>query len=63
MSEWVAREGSGAISRLSRETGLAYTTVFEAAHGRRAVRYETAKRISEATDGVVTIEEICEPAD
>lgn len=60
LKKWLEREGSGALSRVSRDTGLAYTTVFDVAHGRRSARYATAKLISAATGGEVSIAEICE---
>ena len=61
LCQWVEREGVGSLSRLARETGLAYTTVFEASHGTRTVRYETAKLISRATGGEVSVEDLLEP--
>ena len=61
LNEWVKREGAGAISRLTRESGLAYTTVFDAVHELRAIRYSTAKRLSSCTSGDVSAEEICDP--
>lgn len=60
LKEWVRRQGTGAISRLQRETGLAYSTIFRAAHDRKPVRFATAKLLSEATNGAVSVEELCE---
>ena len=57
LAEYVAREGRGTLSRLQRATGLAYTTVFRAL--KRPPTYETALKLSAATDGVVSVEELC----
>lgn len=62
LSEWCAIKGRGEMSRLARETRLAYSTVFEAAkNGKPIVEYATAKKISDATGGEVSIAELCEP--
>jgi len=61
LHDWIEREGPGALSRLMRATGLAYSTVTYIARGRKCPRYETAKRISEATGGEVSIPELCDP--
>ncbi len=58
--EWVARQGRGAIAKLSKDTGLSYPTVLELSKGRGRAKYETAKKISEATAGEVSIESLCE---
>ncbi len=60
-AEWVAAQGRGAMRRVSRDTGLDYTTVWKAARvpGRR-LRYPTARLISKATGGVVSVEVLCE---
>ena len=47
------------IQRLSDDLGLAYRTVWNAAHGIRRVRYETGQAISKYTDGKVTVEQLC----
>jgi hypothetical protein len=52
LSEWCAREGRGAIHRLSLDTRLAYTTVHRAAKGHPTSR-ETADAIHKATGGQV----------
>jgi hypothetical protein len=59
LADYVKREGNGAITRLQRKTRLAYTTVFRALH--HAVGYRSAKKLSEATGGEVSILELCEP--
>jgi DNA-binding transcriptional regulator YdaS (Cro superfamily) len=60
LREYVEREGVGTISRLSRVTGISYTTLLAAINGRAATRYDTAKKISEATGGAVSISDICD---
>jgi len=61
LDEWIAQRPAGELSRLQRATRLAYTTVFAIAHGQQTPRYATAKRISDATGGEVTIADLCEP--
>lgn len=61
LDEWVAQSAAGELSRLARKTKLAYTTVFAIAHGQQTPRYNTAKRLSDATGGEVSIAELCEP--
>lgn len=58
LEDWVNREGRGAISRLVRATGFAYTTVFRAYRGRTNLNGHTAAAISEATGGEVTVNEL-----
>ena len=62
LSEWIDSKGRGEVSRLTRVTGLAYTTIMYARDGRKRVGYETAKAISDATGGKVSIADICESA-
>lgn len=62
LKDWIIREGRGAASRLVRETGLAASTIDYAVRGEPISKYDTAKRISVATGGDVSIEELCEPA-
>ncbi len=61
LREWLATQPKGTQARLVRETGLGETTVHLASCGRRVGRYETARKISEATGGAVSIAELCEP--
>lgn len=62
LSEWISKQVPlrGAIQRLATESGLNYTTVFNAAHGELLKTYAAAKSISDATKGEVSIEELCE---
>ena len=59
--DWVQQRGFGELTRLRRATGLGYTAIHEIYRGIRKCRYDTAKAISEATGGVVSIAELCEP--
>jgi hypothetical protein len=59
--EWVDTQPKGTMTRIQRETGLGYTTIMRARRGEPIAHYETAKRISDATGGEVTVEELCEP--
>jgi len=61
LADYVEREGRGAIARISRESGVSYTTVHAIArHGQTLSRYDLAKQISDATGGAVTVEDLCE---
>jgi hypothetical protein len=43
-----------------RKTGLSYAAVHAFAHGKLVMKYETARLISGATEGEVSIAELCE---
>lgn len=60
---WVKRQGRGAITRLAEATGLTYQTVWNHVHEKCANGAErpTAKLISAATGGAVSIDELEEP--
>lgn len=60
LAAWVKRKGKGAISQLAAASGVTYPTVHALAHDKQAAEYETAKKISAATDGAVSIPELCE---
>lgn len=59
LDRWVRLEGYGALSRLARQTGLAYGTIFGAYRRRTRILYESAVKISKATKGQVTVDELC----
>ncbi|MCC7542380.1 MAG: hypothetical protein IT379_39545 [Deltaproteobacteria bacterium] len=61
--EWVDSQGHGVMTRIQRDTGVGYTTLMRARRGELIGEYATAKRISEATGGAVSIAELCEPAE
>ena len=62
LSEWIRQRGHGAIADIARRSGLNYSTVWPlCARGERPKTYSTAKAISVATDGAVSIAELFEP--
>jgi DNA-binding transcriptional regulator YdaS (Cro superfamily) len=64
LSEWVKKKGVGEMMRLATVSGIRYGTIHELSqeHTTRAARGVTAMRISKATGGAVTIEDLCVPA-
>lgn len=63
LRDWAKREGYGSLTRIFRNSGVAYSTVYNAYLGKRVGRYATAKAISDATGGEVTVDELCAPAE
>lgn len=59
---WVRRKGRGAMWRLARATGLSYPTVHRIARDKQVPRVDTARLISRATRGEVTIADLMLPA-
>jgi hypothetical protein len=57
---WVKRAGKGEIARIAHVTGASYRTVHELARDKRKASYATAKLVSAATGGAVSITELCE---
>lgn len=58
---WLRREGKS-IAWLARVTGLSYPTVFARVHEKHEAEARTAQRISAATGGEVTLEDLlCPP--
>jgi hypothetical protein len=61
-AKWIKREGRGALARVARHTGLAYTTVDAWYRDRIKNRTgRTAQLISDATGGEVTLVELLVP--
>lgn len=60
LREWVRSRGRGELTRLMLLTGIAYATLHKLANDQNAARYKTAKKISKATGGSVSIAELCE---
>lgn len=65
LSEYIKREGRGSLTRLHRDTGIAYSTLHAIARQRRgkrgappAVQAETARKIERATGGAVKAAEL-----
>lgn len=59
-ARWLAASGQTLVD-LHHATRIGYATLV-AAKGGRPMRYATAKALSEATGGAVSIAELCEPA-
>ena len=59
LDRWIAKQGYGALSKLARDTGLAYGTVFGAYKRRTQTSYDSALKIQKATRGKVTVADIC----
>jgi len=62
LDEYVEGKPRGEIARLARDSGLAYATVWNLCHGDRLKTYDAAKRLSDATEGAVSVADLCEPA-
>lgn len=60
LREWVEKRGHGELTRLQHETEVAYATLHKLAHDKHEAAYKTAKKISAATGGAVSIAELCE---
>jgi heme A synthase len=56
LNEWVERYGNGGITMLHRRSGVAVSTIREVLAGRTVKRVTTARKLSEATGGEVTIQ-------
>lgn len=59
-SEWVKSQSRGVLTRVARQANLSYGKVLSTAQGYRVAKYETAEKISKATNGEVTIDELCD---
>lgn len=63
LAAWVAINGYGSITRLSKATGKRYATIHALVRGASRAKYDTARLIEKATDGQVTVAELCAPDD
>lgn len=61
LHEWVACHPRGELARLARDTGLTRNTLWYLAREVRPAKYETAALISRATNGAVSVDELCAP--
>jgi DNA-binding transcriptional regulator YdaS (Cro superfamily) len=61
LRDWVQREGIGSMRKLARLSGVSYETVRRVVHGLHAPRIENARKLSAATDGEVSVEEVYGP--
>ena len=61
LAAYVKLQGDGEMTRLHRASGVSYTTIWKVAKkGHFLDSYDSAKRLSAATGGVVSIAELCE---
>lgn len=60
---WVSGQPRGVLKRIEREANAGYSTLNRLMRGERLDSYGLASRISEATGGEVTIDELCKPAE
>jgi len=58
LQEYLSKQGHGAKAQLRADTGLAYSTIHWIAAGRTRPKIETARAISEATGGAVSVAEL-----
>lgn len=61
LAAWVAIQGHGSITWLSKATGKRYATIHALVRGASRATYETARLIEDATGGQVTVAELCAP--
>lgn len=59
LRQWLDSRPRGELARLVRETGLMRATISYLAREVRPAKYDTAVLISAATQGAVTVEELC----
>lgn len=55
---WVRRQGAGAIQRLHEQTGISRQAISNLVNGKSVASYPTAKLISAATGGAVSVDEL-----
>lgn len=61
MPEYIKDKPRGEKARLARVSGLAYGTVHNVCNGELLKTYDAAEKLSAATGGVVSIDELCKP--
>lgn len=60
LHEYLATRPRGELTRIHRATGVAYSWLYRCAVGEHAFsRYSIAKKISDATGGAVSVDELC----
>jgi hypothetical protein len=60
-AEWIQAQPRGTMKRLEREIRIGYSTLHKLKGGAGIARYAVAQRLSDATGGLVSIDEICNP--
>lgn len=58
---WYEKQPRGTAARFDREGIAGHTTIHKLRHGGLLRDYAQAKRVSAATGGVVSIQDLCEP--
>ncbi len=58
---WIQTQPYGTLKRIEREHRVGYMTLHRLKKGERLDSYELASRVSRATDGAVSIDELCAP--
>lgn len=56
---WAALQPHGTLKRIERETRIGYTTLHRLKRGDRLDSYQLAERVSRATGGAVSIDDLC----
>lgn len=59
--KWLEGQERGTQARIYREFGVSFAIMYRAQKRNPIKRYATAKALSEATGGKVSITELCEP--
>lgn len=59
--KWIKKQPRGTLKAIERSAGISYTTLLKLRRGERMDSYGLATRISEATGGDVTVEDLCRP--
>lgn len=58
LATWRNTQPRGALTELSKATGVRWQTLYDIARGKHRPQVETAKAIATATNGVVTVHEL-----
>lgn len=58
LTEWARKRGRGAYTELFRLSGVSYKTVLKKARDGEPCSYEVAERLSKATNGACSIDEL-----
>lgn len=59
--EWLDKQPRGTSANIYREHRVSFATMWNARKRIPIKQYDTAKRLSGATGGVVTVKALCEP--
>ena len=60
LKRYLEEEDAPSLQELAEKASVSYTTLKSVRRGMRLKTYDVAKRVSDATDGNVTIKELCE---